>query len=37
MHDRELIEPLRNLGRPTVAVVGDFMLDRYVWGDAGRV
>ena len=37
MHDRELIEPLRNLGQPKVAVVGDFMLARYVWGDAGRV
>ncbi|MCH2101293.1 MAG: D-glycero-beta-D-manno-heptose-7-phosphate kinase [Planctomycetes bacterium] len=28
---------LQELGAPRVAVVGDFMLDRYVWGDAGRV
>jgi D-beta-D-heptose 7-phosphate kinase/D-beta-D-heptose 1-phosphate adenosyltransferase len=37
MSERELITLLQNLGTPRVAVVGDFMLDRYVWGDAGRV
>lgn len=37
MHDRELIEALQGLGRPAVAVIGDFMLDRFVWGDALRV
>jgi D-beta-D-heptose 7-phosphate kinase / D-beta-D-heptose 1-phosphate adenosyltransferase len=37
MSERELISLLHDLGTPRVAVVGDFMLDRYVWGDAGRV
>ncbi len=37
MHARELLAVLEGLGRPTVAVVGDFMLDSYVWGDAGRI
>jgi len=35
--ERELIPLLQELGAPRIAVVGDFMLDRYVWGDAGRV
>jgi len=33
----ELVPALEQLGHPRVAVVGDFMLDRYVWGDATRV
>ncbi len=33
----ELIPALQGLGQPRVAVVGDFMLDRYLWGDANRV
>ncbi|MFK5955009.1 MAG: D-glycero-beta-D-manno-heptose-7-phosphate kinase [Planctomycetota bacterium] len=33
----ELIPALQELGHPRIAVVGDFMLDRYLWGDAGRV
>lgn len=37
MSERELIPLLQELGAPRVAVVGDYMLDRYVWGDAGRV
>lgn len=37
MHERELIRALGALGAPRVAVAGDFMLDRYWWGDAGRV
>ena len=28
---------LWNLGRPRLLVIGDLMLDRYVWGDADRV
>lgn len=32
-----LIEIVQNLGRPRVLVIGDLMLDRYVWGDAERV
>src|SRR3954463_6349306 len=33
----DLIEMVQNLGRPRVLVVGDVMLDRYVWGDAERI
>jgi D-beta-D-heptose 7-phosphate kinase/D-beta-D-heptose 1-phosphate adenosyltransferase len=33
----ELIDLVQRLGRPRVLVVGDLMLDRYVWGDAERV
>src|SRR5215472_10288137 len=31
------IELVQNLGQPRVLVVGDLMLDRYVWGDAERI
>jgi D-beta-D-heptose 7-phosphate kinase/D-beta-D-heptose 1-phosphate adenosyltransferase len=34
---QRLIELLQGFGSPTVALVGDFMLDRYVYGDAERV
>ena len=33
----ELIDLVQNLGQPRVLVVGDVMLDRYVWGDAERI
>lgn len=33
----DLVELVQNLGRPRVLVVGDVMLDRYVWGDAERI
>src|SRR5947209_10906564 len=33
----DLTDPVRRLGQPRVLVVGDLMLDRYVWGNAGRV
>jgi D-beta-D-heptose 7-phosphate kinase/D-beta-D-heptose 1-phosphate adenosyltransferase len=33
----ELIELVHRLGQPRVLVVGDLMLDRYVWGDAERI
>src|SRR5246127_5793699 len=33
----ELIELVQRLGQPHVLVVGDLMLDRYVWGDAERI
>ncbi len=33
----DLIELVQNLGQPRVLVVGDLMLDRYVWGDAERI
>ncbi len=34
---KELIDLVQNLGNPRVLVVGDLMLDRYVWGDAERI
>src|SRR3954447_10420962 len=33
----DLIELVQYLGQPRVLVVGDLMLDRYVWGDAARI
>jgi D-beta-D-heptose 7-phosphate kinase/D-beta-D-heptose 1-phosphate adenosyltransferase len=33
----ELIELVQRLGQPHVLVLGDLMLDRYVWGDAERI
>ncbi|MCS6849672.1 MAG: D-glycero-beta-D-manno-heptose 1-phosphate adenylyltransferase [Gemmataceae bacterium] len=33
----DLIELVQNLGQPRVLVVGDVMLDRYIWGDAERI
>src|SRR5947199_7668560 len=33
----DLIELVQRLGQPRVLVVGDLMLDRYVWGDAARI
>jgi D-beta-D-heptose 7-phosphate kinase / D-beta-D-heptose 1-phosphate adenosyltransferase len=34
---RELTDLVQRLGQPRVLVVGDLMLDRYVWGDAERI
>jgi D-beta-D-heptose 7-phosphate kinase/D-beta-D-heptose 1-phosphate adenosyltransferase len=33
----DLAEVVQHLGGPRVLVVGDLMLDRYVWGDAERI
>jgi D-beta-D-heptose 7-phosphate kinase/D-beta-D-heptose 1-phosphate adenosyltransferase len=33
----DLIDLVQQLGQPRVLVVGDAMLDRYVWGDAARI
>jgi D-beta-D-heptose 7-phosphate kinase/D-beta-D-heptose 1-phosphate adenosyltransferase len=33
----DLIDLVPRLGQPRVLVVGDVMLDRYVWGDAERI
>jgi D-beta-D-heptose 7-phosphate kinase / D-beta-D-heptose 1-phosphate adenosyltransferase len=33
----DLIELVQRLGQPRVLVVGDIMLDRYIWGDAERI
>jgi D-beta-D-heptose 7-phosphate kinase/D-beta-D-heptose 1-phosphate adenosyltransferase len=33
----ELIDLVGRLGQPRVLVLGDLMLDRYVWGDAERI
>src|SRR3712207_6800508 len=32
-----LIDIVQKLGRPRVLVLGDLILDRYLWGDAERV
>jgi D-beta-D-heptose 7-phosphate kinase/D-beta-D-heptose 1-phosphate adenosyltransferase len=33
----ELLDLVQRLGQPRVLVVGDLMLDRYVWGNASRI
>src|SRR5437762_11852787 len=33
----DLVELVQRLGSPRVLVVGDVMLDRYVWGNAERI
>jgi D-beta-D-heptose 7-phosphate kinase/D-beta-D-heptose 1-phosphate adenosyltransferase len=33
----DLIKLVQQLGQPRVLVLGDVMLDRYVWGDAARI
>src|SRR4051794_14909928 len=33
----DLIDMMQHLGQPRVLVLGDVMLDRYVWGDAERI
>src|SRR4051812_49800268 len=33
----DLIRRVETLGRPRILVVGDLILDRYVWGDAERI
>ncbi len=33
----DLIDLMQRLGQPRVLVVGDLMLDRYIWGDAERI
>lgn len=33
----ELIDEMERLGTPRVLVVGDLILDRYIWGDAERI
>src|SRR5580692_6810829 len=33
----DLIDLVQRLGQPHVLVLGDLMLDRYVWGDAERI
>ena len=34
---KELTDLVQNLGQPRVLVVGDAMMDRYIWGDAERI
>ena len=33
----DLIRRVENLGHPRVAVIGDLVLDRYIWGFAERI
>ncbi len=35
--DADLVDLVTRLSQPRVLVVGDAMLDRYVWGDAARI
>jgi D-beta-D-heptose 7-phosphate kinase/D-beta-D-heptose 1-phosphate adenosyltransferase len=35
--EADLIDLVLRLGQPRVLVIGDLMLDRYVWGDAERI
>ncbi len=32
-----LIDLIQQLGNPRILVIGDLILDRYVWGDAERI
>lgn len=34
---RNLLDVLSGIGKPNVLVVGDLMLDRYIWGNAERI
>lgn len=34
---RSLVEIVENLGQPRVLVIGDLILDRYIWGNAERI
>ena len=34
---KELIDLVQNLGQPRVLLLGDVMLDRYIWGNAARI
>src|SRR5438270_7617137 len=33
----DLIRRVETLGHPRILVVGDLILDRYIWGDAERI
>src|SRR5438132_13905202 len=37
MTTAELIDLVQRMGQPRVLVLGDLMLDRYIWGDAERI
>ena len=37
MDHLDLLSAIDQLGRPRVLVAGDFMLDRYTWGNAERI
>ncbi len=37
MTTADLIALVQKLGQPRVLVLGDLMLDRYIWGDAARI
>ncbi len=34
---RNLVQILSNIGSPNILLVGDFMLDKYVWGEVTRI
>ena len=37
MENLDLLSALDQIHRPRILVVGDFMLDRYTWGNAERI
>ena len=37
MTHEKLTKTVETLGSPTILLIGDFMLDRYVWGDIERI
>ena len=37
MTHETLMKTVETLGSPTILLIGDFMLDRYVWGDIDRI
>ena len=37
MENIDLIAALDQIGQPNILVIGDFMLDRYTWGNAERI
>lgn len=37
MENIDLLATLDQVGQPQILVIGDFMLDRYIWGNADRI
>ena len=37
LKSRNLVHILSNIGRPDILLIGDFMLDKYVWGEVKRI
>mgnify|MGYP000695831944 CR=1 FL=1 len=37
LESRNLVHILSNIGSPNILLIGDFMLDKYVWGEVKRI